>query len=265
MAGLPKIPCIERIAAASNDAATAPDRQRRGRLDAQLRPERRDRLPVRRTRSHYHNAYLTTALPVGALLRPHQVPVQHRRLPQGRQPGDQPAGRLKLGEYGYAPADDGARPRADVPEVDRPGAEGAGEGDGGVQPGGRARRRSRRQASRTRARRCSTRRAIRSSSTIHVIGGWSDWVASLQIITRNLQDVGIDANVKLEPDWGAWQPNAMSTKFVTLLWNYGGGDSHAVLVLLLALRPVPEPRRRRRRLADRQLGALLERRRARRS
>ena len=59
---------------------------------------------------------------------------------------------------------------------------------------------------------------------MHVIGGWSDWVASLQIITRNLHAVGIDANVKLEPDWGAWQPNAMSTKFVTLLWNYGGGD-----------------------------------------
>ena len=45
MPGLPKIPCIERIAAASNDAATAPDRQRRGRLDAQLRAERRVRLP----------------------------------------------------------------------------------------------------------------------------------------------------------------------------------------------------------------------------
>ena len=45
-----------------------------------------------------------------------------------------------------------------------------------------------------------------------MIGGWSDWVASLQIITRNLRDVGIDASVKLEPDWGAWQPNAMSTR-----------------------------------------------------
>jgi len=30
--------------------------------------------------------------------------------------------------------------------------------------------------------------------------------------------------VKLEPDWAAWQPNPMSTKFVSLLWNYGGGD-----------------------------------------
>ena len=70
----------------------------------------------------------------------------------------------------------------------------------------------------------STRRAIRSSFDMHVIGGWSDWVASLQIVSRNLQAVGIDANVKLEPDWGAWQPNAMSTKFVSLLWNNGNND-----------------------------------------
>jgi peptide/nickel transport system substrate-binding protein len=54
---------------------------------------------------------------------------------------------------------------------------------------------------------------------IHVISGWSDWVASLQIISKNLQEIGIDASVKLEPDWGSWFPNATSTKFVTLLWQ----------------------------------------------
>ena len=54
---------------------------------------------------------------------------------------------------------------------------------------------------------------------IHVIAGWSDWVASNQIITRNLRDIGIDSNVALEPDWGAWQPSAYATKFPTLLWQ----------------------------------------------
>ena len=54
---------------------------------------------------------------------------------------------------------------------------------------------------------------------IHVISGWSDWVASLQIITTNLQAVGIDATVKLEPDWNSWYPNASSTKTPTLLWQ----------------------------------------------
>ena len=65
----------------------------------------------------------------------------------------------------------------------------------------------------------STRGANEVSFTIHVISGWSDWVASLQIITKNLQDIGIDARVKLEPGWGEWFPNATSTKFVTLLWQ----------------------------------------------
>src|SRR5207249_6173310 len=57
------------------------------------------------------------------------------------------------------------------------------------------------------------------SLDIHVISGWSDWVASNQIITKNLQSIGIDSNVKLEPDWNSWYPNASSTKNPTLLWQ----------------------------------------------
>ena len=52
-----------------------------------------------------------------------------------------------------------------------------------------------------------------------MISGWSDWVASLQIITRNLKAIGIDSSVKLEPDWNAWYPSASSTKTPTLLWQ----------------------------------------------
>ena len=70
-----------------------------------------------------------------------------------------------------------------------------------------------------------------------MISGWSDWVASNQIITRNLRDIGIDSNVALEPDWGAWQPSAYATKFPTLLWQ--GGFAGLALRLLL-LEPVPE-------------------------
>jgi peptide/nickel transport system substrate-binding protein len=60
---------------------------------------------------------------------------------------------------------------------------------------------------------------------LHVISGWSDWVASDQIITKNLRDIGIDSNVALEPDWGSWQPNAYATKFSTLLWQNGSQGS----------------------------------------
>jgi len=57
------------------------------------------------------------------------------------------------------------------------------------------------------------------SLDIHVISGWPDWVASNHIITKNLQAIGIDSNVKLEPDWNSWYPNASSTKNPTLLWQ----------------------------------------------
>ena len=60
---------------------------------------------------------------------------------------------------------------------------------------------------------------------IHVISGWSDWVASNQIITKNFRDIGIDSQVKLEPDWGSWFPNAFSTKNPTLLWQVASRGS----------------------------------------
>jgi len=60
---------------------------------------------------------------------------------------------------------------------------------------------------------------------IHVISGWSDWVASNQIITKNFQQIGIDSNVRLEPSWGDWFPNAFSTKNPTLLWQIASRGS----------------------------------------
>jgi peptide/nickel transport system substrate-binding protein len=60
---------------------------------------------------------------------------------------------------------------------------------------------------------------------IHVISGWSDWVASNQIITKNLRDIGIDSSVKLEASWGDWFPNAFATKNPTLLWQVASRGS----------------------------------------
>jgi peptide/nickel transport system substrate-binding protein len=60
---------------------------------------------------------------------------------------------------------------------------------------------------------------------IHVITGWSDWVASNQIITKNLRQIGIDSSVRLEPSWGDWFPNAFSTKNPTLLWQVASRGS----------------------------------------
>jgi peptide/nickel transport system substrate-binding protein len=44
-------------------------------------------------------------------------------------------------------------------------------------------------------------------------------VASNQIITKNLQAIGINSKVALEPDWNSWYPNASATKNPTLLWQ----------------------------------------------
>ena len=93
---------------------------------------------------------------------------------------------------------------------------------------------------------------------IHVISGWSDWVASNQIITKNLQAIGIDSNVALEPDWNSWYPNASATKNPTLLWQtasqaspYGFFLTQPVAAEVHAVRPG--------RHEHRQLGAHLRR------
>ncbi|HLX20676.1 MAG TPA: ABC transporter substrate-binding protein [Gaiellaceae bacterium] len=54
---------------------------------------------------------------------------------------------------------------------------------------------------------------------IYVISGWSDWVASDQIIAKDLSAIGINSSEQLEPDWNSWYPNASTTKTPTLLWQ----------------------------------------------
>ena len=113
MPGLPKIPCIERIAAASNDAATLQIVNDEADWTHNFVPERRVRLPGEGP------GPLPQRLPHGGaadrpLLRPHAVPVQHPRVPQGDQPGDQPAGRLEARRVRLRAGDLGARARADV-------------------------------------------------------------------------------------------------------------------------------------------------------
>jgi peptide/nickel transport system substrate-binding protein len=63
------------------------------------------------------------------------------------------------------------------------------------------------------------------SLDVDVISGWSDWVASNQIITKNLAAIGISSKVALEPSWNTWYPNASSTKNPTLLWQNGSQGS----------------------------------------
>ncbi|MBV8480682.1 MAG: hypothetical protein JOY72_10305, partial [Actinobacteria bacterium] len=58
---------------------------------------------------------------------------------------------------------------------------------------------------------------------IYVISGWSDWVASDQIIAKDLSAIGINSSEQLEPDWNSWYPNASTTNDPTLLWQNVSG------------------------------------------
>ena len=62
-------------------------------------------------------------------------------------------------------------------------------------------------------------RGNRVSIKTKVIAGWTDWVTAWEIIGRNLGDIGVRVDVEAVPTWGAWQPDAFSTRITTLLWS----------------------------------------------
>jgi peptide/nickel transport system substrate-binding protein len=220
--GLPKIQCVERIAASSNDAALL--QQINGQADwahnfyPNVESSYQSKDPA-----HFFNSYLTTNLPVGLFFDTTEYPYSLPAFRKGVSLAIDRKTVSKLGEYGYAPATSALGIEFMYPKW--------------IDPALKARAKAMADYSPAAARKTFTDAGFEYKSgdlfdpkgnrvrfQVHVIGGWSDWVASLQIITRNLRDVGIDATVKLQPDWGAWQPNAMSTKVVTLLWTYGNQD-----------------------------------------
>ena len=216
--GSPKIPCLEYTQAASNDAALAADPERPGRLDAQLRPERRAGVhregPVALPRLLRDDGVSDLAR-----LRHDRVPLQPRRVPQGAQPTRSTAATCRSSastatrrrptrsaSNGIFPTwvtgatkDAAQEAAAYNPTLAKKTLTDAGftyKGSNLIDPKGNP-----------------------VNLDIHVISGWSDWVASNQIITKNLQAIGINSKVALEPDWNSWYPNASATKFPTLLWQ----------------------------------------------
>jgi peptide/nickel transport system substrate-binding protein len=220
--GAPKIQCVERMFAASNDASLLQIVNGDADWTHNFYPNV-EQVYQSRDPKNYHNAYLTTALPIGLFFDLTKYPYNLTAFRKGVSRAIDRKTVSKLGEYGYAPPVDALGIGHMYPKW--------------IDPSLKARAKEMAEYDPAAARKIFTDAGFTYKSgdlhdpkgdrvrfQIHVIGGWSDWVASLQIISRNLRDVGIDASVKLEPDWGAWQPNAMSTKFVTLLWQYGAQD-----------------------------------------
>jgi len=216
--GQPKIPCLEYVQAASNDAALALIQSGQVDWTHNFVPNVESAY-VKKDPAHYHAFYATTAYPVSVLFDTTQYPYS---LPAFRKAISLAIDRKsvsKLGEYGYAPptdalgfsflfpgwvTDKSVQAQAKAMATYNPTAAKKMLTDNGFTYKG------------------STLLDPKGNPVkldLHVISGWSDWVASDQIITKNLRDIGVDSNVALEPDWGAWQPNAYATKFPTLLWQ----------------------------------------------
>jgi peptide/nickel transport system substrate-binding protein len=223
-AGKPLINCLEYVQASSNDSALALAQSGAVDWTHNFVPGV-DKAYVSKDPKHFHAFYATTAYPIALVFDNNQYPYSIVGFRHALSLAIDRNTVSKLGEYGYAPPTDAIGLNGLFPQWV-------------ADPKVKARAKAMSTYNPTAAKKLLTDSGFTYkgnklfdpkgnpvSLDIHVISGWSDWVASNQIITKNLQDIGIDSNVKLEPDWGSWFPNAFATKNPTLLWQTGSQAS----------------------------------------
>jgi peptide/nickel transport system substrate-binding protein len=220
----PKVPCLEYVQAASNDAALALIQSGQVDWTHNFVPNVATAY-IAKDKKHFHAFYATTAYPTSLKFDDTQYPYS---LPVFRKALSLAINRKqvsKLGEYGYAPPTDALGVNFLFPNAVT---------DAAV----KAKAKAMAAYNPSAAKSMLTKAGFTYNSgnlidphghavqlDIHVISGWSDWVASDNIITGDLSAIGIDSHVVLEPDWGSWQPNAYATKNPTLLWENGSQGS----------------------------------------
>ena len=221
--GAPRIACIEYVQAASNDASLAQIQS--GQVDwthnfvpnVEQAYESKDR-------KHFHSFYAKKGYPVSLLLDTTEYPYSITAFRKAISQAIDRKTVVKLGEYGYAPATDALGLSWLFPTWVSPSVKKLAKQLATYSPA--AARKTLTDAGFTyKSGKLIDPKGDAVKLDIHVISGWSDWVASNQIITRNLRDIGINSNVALEPDWGAWFPSAYATKFPTLLWQVASTGS----------------------------------------
>jgi peptide/nickel transport system substrate-binding protein len=222
--GKPKVACLEYVQAASNDGALALIQSGQVDWTHNFVPNV-EKAYVAKDPKHFHAFYATTAYPISLVLDTTQYPYSITAFRKALSLAIDRSTVSKLGEYGYAPPTDAIGLNGLFPQwVTDPAVKKQAKQMAAYNP--------------TAAKKLLTGAGFTYKSgklvdpkgdgvklDIHVISGWSDWVASNQIITKNLRAIGIDSNVALEPDWGAWWPNASAGKFPTLLWQGGSQGS----------------------------------------
>jgi len=222
--GKPRISCLEYVQAASNDAALALIQSGQVDWTHNFVPNV-EKAYISKDKQHFHAFYATTAYPISLVLDTTQYPYSITAFRKALSLAIDRKTVSKLGEYGYAPPTDAIGLNGLFPQwVSDPAVKKQAQDMAKFDPSA--------------AKKLLTGAGFTYKSgklidpkgdavklDIHVISGWSDWVASNQIITKNLRDIGINSNVALEPDWGAWWPNASAGKFPTLLWQGGSQGS----------------------------------------
>jgi peptide/nickel transport system substrate-binding protein len=223
-AGLPKIACLEYVQASSNDAALALIQSGQVDWTHNFVPNVEQAYEAKDPK-HYHAFYSNRDYPISLVFDDTQYPYSLVPFRKALSLAIDRKSVWKLGEYGYEPPADAIGLSGLFPEWVT---------DSAVQ------KLAKQMATYnpTAAKKMLTDNGFTYKGDtlldpkgnpvkldIHVISGWSDWVASNQIITKNFRDIGIDSQVRLEASWGDWFPNAFATKNPTLLWQVASRGS----------------------------------------
>ncbi|HZP72091.1 MAG TPA: ABC transporter substrate-binding protein [Gaiellaceae bacterium] len=222
--GKPLIGCLEYVQAASNDAALALIQSGQVDWTHNFVPNV-EKAYESKDKAHFHAFYATTAYPQSLVFDDTQYPYSLVAFRKALSQAIDRNSISKLGEYGYAPPTTALGLEFLFPQwVTDPTVKAQAKALATYNP--TAAKKTLTDAGFTyKGSQLIDPKGNPVSLDIHVISGWSDWVASDQIIAKNLQAIGIDSQEVLEPDWNAWYPNAASTKNPTLLWQNGGQGS----------------------------------------
>src|SRR3954453_23971168 len=222
--GLPKIGCLEYVQATSNDSALALIQNGQVDWTHNFVPNVEGAYEAK-DKAHFHSFYSNRDYPISLVFDDTQYPYSIVAFRKALSLAIDRNSVWKLGEYGYEPPADAIGLSGLFPQwVTDPSVKALAKSITRYDP--------------AEAKKMLTDNGFTYKSgdlvdpkgnkvklDIHVISGWSDWVASNQIITKNFRDIGIDSQVQLEPSWGDWFPNAFSTKNPTLLWQIASRGS----------------------------------------
>jgi peptide/nickel transport system substrate-binding protein len=217
LAGAPKIPCLEYVQAASNDAALLLIQSGQVDWTHNFVPNVAQAYQAK-DKAHFHSFYATTAYPISLTLDTTQYPYSIVAFRKALSLAINRSDVSKLGEYGYAPPTDAIGLNGIFPSWVTGATKAQATAAAKYDPAA-AKKMLTDNGFTYKGSTLMDPKGNPVNLDIHVISGWSDWVASNQIITKNLQAIGINSSVALEPDWNSWYPSASSTKFPTLLWQ----------------------------------------------